>query len=291
MDSTIFAPLRYKSWATKWLHDCTSLFCVTNKNLRALSSLSLVVFTYVLFILTPSTGASAMVCSEFFLLKTETFNDSEPSLDFQKRIEFLRENELPREIFSATGFEVFRGISLDASDLQIVQMFSDEYGFNSVRKVQTPKQEQQAYLELPTNLSSLSPQELAPYVLQHASGISIQNSLFVSTTFDLGVATYFAFQGKGSRHLILHLHAPPDSINVTAFARQRPFQERGEAEVMIPLKIPSQNMMQILEVNSTPHGPVVMGRWIRQNSKVVYEPVDALVLPHPRTRSVFRLSH
>lgn len=253
-----------------------AFYMMTRSISKRLNQLHLALFICASCFLTPSVSYSALVCLDIF--SKLNFNSGP--------------RELPREIFSADGFEVFRGLSVTATNLQIEQLFTKEYGLKSVQGVQNAKQEQMALSLLPKGaLSDMTVEQLAPYVLQHASGILISKSLFLSSTFDIGVANYFSTQGQGKRSLIIHFRAPPDSINVTAFARKRPFQERGEAEVMVPLKIPAENIIQILEVDHSSNGSVVIGRWYFENFQLLHERLDNLPLPDPRRRSIHRLGY
>ncbi len=136
------------------------------------------------------------------------------------------------------------------------------------------------------DLSKLPTSKLAEYVLDHTSGVLIQNSLFLSATFDLGVAHYFSTQGNG-RRLIYHFMAPINAINVTAFARTFSFQERGEAEVMIPVGIQPSEIIQILEIGN--NGSII-GRWYRQGETIIHEDVNNVPIPRPRFNTIFRLS-
>lgn len=188
------------------------------------------------------------------------------------------ETTIPKDIFVKKGTTLFRGISMSMTDSQIAQLFHSEYGILSVRAIQTEEKERLARQSL-ANLKELSTTDLARIVASHGSGIVQDQSLFLSATFDIGVAAYFSFLGNGQRHLILQFKAPQNTINVTAVSKTHPpvYIRTGEAEAMVPIKISAEDIEQILEVTE---GGALVGRWVLQtDGKISHQVMTNLTLP------------
>lgn len=185
-----------------------------------------------------------------------------PSLNFKT----ITLAEAPKDLFYPPDEVLFRGLSLTLTDEEVEDLF---HAPNSVLWSRNPDALDKKALKA-QNIS-----DLMNSIFAHTSGFAMRDSPWLSTTFDIGVATYFSFQGQGERSFIIQFNAPSHSVNLkglTEKLRGGQNVDRREGEVLVPMGIAPENLIQILEVENRDKQAVLIKRWYRSTSgKVITE--------------------